>query len=97
MELRPVYHRLDDRIRAHVLLCWLALLVVGVAERKTGQTWLRLRVALQRLQLEEFEGADGQVWQRTELTPEQRQIFSALGIREPPKILDIRPVRQATA
>lgn len=24
LDLRPVYHRLDERIRAHVLLCWIA-------------------------------------------------------------------------
>ncbi len=28
LELRPVYHRLEPRIRAHVLLCWLALLLI---------------------------------------------------------------------
>ncbi len=31
LNLRPVYHRLEDRIRAHVLLSWLALLLVRVA------------------------------------------------------------------
>ncbi len=25
LELRPVFHRVEPRIRAHVLLCWLAL------------------------------------------------------------------------
>ena len=30
--LRPVFHRLEPRIRAHVLICWLALLLVRVAE-----------------------------------------------------------------
>jgi hypothetical protein len=28
IDLRPVYHRLEERIRAHVVLCWLALLLV---------------------------------------------------------------------
>ena len=27
LDLRPVHHRKEDRIRAHVLLCWLALLL----------------------------------------------------------------------
>src|SRR5919201_1334711 len=36
LELRPVWHRLQRRIRAHVLLCWLALLLIRVAERQTG-------------------------------------------------------------
>src|SRR5215218_11250761 len=29
----------EPRIRAHVLLCWLALVLIRVAERRTGQTW----------------------------------------------------------
>ncbi len=32
LDLRPVYHRLEDRIRAHVLLCWLALLLIRITE-----------------------------------------------------------------
>ena len=39
--LRPVFHRLERRIRAHVLLCWLVLLLTRVAERTSGQTWRR--------------------------------------------------------
>ena len=39
IELRPVFHRIEPRIRAHVLLCWLALLLIRVAERRTGMTW----------------------------------------------------------
>jgi Transposase DDE domain len=35
--LRPVFHRLEHRIRAHVLLCWLALLLTRVAERSCRQ------------------------------------------------------------
>lgn len=34
--LRPVFHRLEPRIRAHVLLCSLALLLIRVAERRNG-------------------------------------------------------------
>jgi len=28
--LRPVYHHREDRIRAHIQLCWLALLLIRV-------------------------------------------------------------------
>jgi transposase len=41
LELRPVYHRLEDRIRSHILLCWLALLLIRVMENQTGQTYER--------------------------------------------------------
>ncbi len=43
LDLRPVYHRLEDRIRAHVLLCWLALLLVRIAEYETGDTWSKIK------------------------------------------------------
>lgn len=85
LDLRPVYHRLDDRIRAHVLLCWLALLLIRVAEYRTGQTWRTLRSQLDRMHVGEFVGPDGRVLQRTETTREQDIIFKALKISEPPR------------
>ena len=36
IDLRPVYHRKEERIRAHVILCWLALLLARVAENAIG-------------------------------------------------------------
>ena len=42
IDLRPVYHRLEQRIRAHVVLCWLALLLIRIAETTTGTTWNKI-------------------------------------------------------
>ncbi|MCA1700667.1 MAG: transposase, partial [Actinobacteria bacterium] len=39
IDLRPVYHRREDRIESHVQLCWLALLLLRVAETEVGDTW----------------------------------------------------------
>ena len=47
--LRPVYHSKDDRIRSYVLLCWLALLLVRIAEVETGLTWPKIRSRMQQL------------------------------------------------
>jgi len=102
LELRPVYHRLSRRIRAHVLLCWLALLLIRVAEvrveEKLGRryTWERMRRELERMHLGIFEGPAGTVWQRTETTPFQRQLLGALGVPEPPRFFRIDPA-QASA
>ncbi len=91
LELRPVYHRKEERIKAHVLLCWLALLLIRVAELRTKRTWKRLRDELQRIRLGSFEGPHGRFRQRTELTPEQEALFKALGIPEPPRFFEIAP------
>jgi transposase len=91
LELRPVYHRLEDRIRAHVILCWLALLLIRIAETTTGDTWSNLREQLQELHVGTFEGPAGTFRQRTELTTEQRDILGKLDIDPPRKIIELGP------
>jgi hypothetical protein len=91
LDLRPIFHRLEDRIRGHVILCWLALLLIRVAETRTGDTWRNLRHELDRCHLGEFTGNTGRVLQRTDLTDEQQAILHALDVRPPPRFLDITP------
>jgi transposase len=91
LELRPVWHRLERRIRAHVLLCWLALLLVRVAERQTAQTWRRVNLELGRLHLVTLSGPAGWVEQRTALTSIQRELFTAAGITPPPRVTSLQP------
>ena len=90
LSLRPVYHTKDDRIRSHVLLCWLALLLVRISEFETGMTWPRVRAELERLHLGEFLHKDGRILQYTELTQIQRNIFKKLKIFPPKKIKSIQ-------
>jgi hypothetical protein len=89
IDLRPVYHRLEERIRAHVLLCWLALLLVRIVETTTGATWRSLTAELHRLQVITFTGPDGTFRQRTELTKPQRDIYATLQLDPPAKIIEL--------
>jgi len=93
LELRPLYHRKDERIRAHVLLCFLALLLVRIAERQTGQTWDHIRAIMERMHLGEFASKEGRILQRTELTHDQANILKILNIPPPSKIqkVDLKP------
>jgi transposase len=91
LELRPIWHRLEHRIRAHVLLCWLALLLVRVAERQTSSTWRRINTELGRLHLVTLAGPAGRVEQTTTLTPAQRELFAATGIAPPPRVTSLQP------
>ena len=51
LALRPVFGYREDRIRAHVQLCWLALLLLRVIENATGDTWRTIRHELDRMHL----------------------------------------------
>jgi hypothetical protein len=91
IDLRPVYHRKEQRIRAHVTLCWLALLLTRIAETTTGQPWPAIRAELDRLHVGTFTGPAGQFCQRTEITSAQRRILAALNLAQPPRVLDATP------
>ena len=88
--LRPMYHWREDRIRAHIQLCWLALLLIRVAENATGDTWRNVRHELDRMHLVTLATSDGRIAKRSTTTSRQRQLFTALDLPEPPQILDIQ-------
>jgi Transposase DDE domain len=89
IDLRPVYHRKEERIRAHVLLCWLALLLTRTIEATCGGTWPALRRELERIKLGTFAGPAGTFRQRTELTTIQRAILAKLDLPQPPRVYQL--------
>ena len=90
LSLRPVYHTKDERIRSHVMLCWLALLLVRITELETGMTWPKVRAEMDRLHLGKFLHKDGHILQHTEFTNIQRKILKKLKIPLPQKIKSIK-------
>ena len=96
IDLRPVYHRKEERIRAHVLLCWLALLLTRTIETSCGDTWPTLRHQLERIKLGTFAGPAGTFQQRTELTSPQRAILAKLQLAEPPRVWQLTPAAPAS-
>lgn len=96
LDLRPVYHRLETRIRAHVILCWLTLLLIRIAETATGDTWRNLRHHLELCHLGTFTGAAGTIRRRTATTPRQQAIYRALDLPEPREISHIQPAATTT-
>jgi hypothetical protein len=91
IDLRPACHRLEERIRAHVILCWLALLLIRIIETTAGDTWSNIRRHLDRLHLGTFAGPAGTFRQRTELTKPQRDLLAKLAIAPPKQIIELEP------
>jgi hypothetical protein len=91
LALRPVFHPREDRIRGHVQLCWLALLLILVIENTTGDTWRTARHELDRMHLVTLATGDGHVAQRSALTTGQKALLSALQLPEPPRFFHFAP------
>ena len=89
LKLRPNYHSRDDRIRCHIFLCFLALLLVRVVENKTEKTWSKVRDEMNRIYFGEFNQNGSTIRLLTQLTREQKSILKALDIKEPSTVVDI--------
>jgi transposase len=88
LRLRPLFHHREDRIRSHIQLCWLALLLIRVVENATSDTWRNVRHELDRMHLVTIETTEGCIAKRSTSTKRQREILAALEVREPAQILD---------
>jgi len=91
LALRPMFHRLEERIRGHIIICWMTLLLVRLIELETGSTWEKIKREVQRLQVGHFTTEDGDLYRTTDPTWKQKEIFRKVGVDLPPQILDIKP------
>ncbi|MTE14180.1 hypothetical protein GLP40_15585 [Nocardia sp. CT2-14] len=78
-------------IRAHIVLCWLALLMIRIIETTTGTTWFTIRRELDRLHIGTFTGPAGTFRRSTEPTKPQRDVFAKLDIPVPNRIVELTP------
>ncbi len=89
IEIGPVYHRLPQRIRAHALVCFMALILYRVMRMRLkaharAESPTRLLEQLQRVHQQTVRTADGQVLHGlTEMTPAQKSLFTVLQLTIP--------------
>ena len=74
-------------------MCFLALVLIRVAENATGDTWPTIARELDRIHAIDLHGSTGRIRQRTEITPGQAAILTACQAATPPLILAAEPAR----
>lgn len=95
VDVRPVYHHREDRIRAHVLLCWLALLLIRVTENETQRTWHQLKQTMWPLMVAQHQTQHGIISQTNKPTNEQKTVLDALNLKAPNRYPEVpRPLKQ---
>ena len=90
LDLRPVYHRTPERIRAHVYLCVLGLLIERVAEKATGETWRNIRNTLRKQKIGQLFTPNGRIYQSSNPSPEACKLYKQLKIDPPKQILAVK-------
>jgi transposase len=89
IKMTPMYHWASRRIKAHVKICVLALLVERIAELACGTPWHRIRTALDKLQVTEFFDLNHRVLMRNELPADTRNTLKLLKITPPRQVVHL--------
>ena len=89
IEIAPVFHRLPERIRAHALICFLALVLYRVLRMRlkanhsaySPERALEVvrRIQFHQVTLHQRQAASG----LSTMTPEQKELFHAVNLPEP--------------
>jgi len=87
LEIRPVFHRTPERIRAHIFLCVLALLVERVIENACEGSWMKIREELRKIKVGQLLTPNGTLYQRSPVSQAGRNILRKLKVKPPPEIL----------
>jgi len=88
IEIAPVHHRLPDRIRAHALICFLALVLYRVmrlrlkAKGHSASPRIALNL-LARIQQHQARIGERTVGGLSTTTPEQLELFDTLSLPKP--------------
>ncbi len=97
IDIRPMYHRTRERITAHVFVSVLALLLERIAELRTGESWPRVRHALEGIAAVLFRSPSHQILQTARPTPQALKHLAAMKIPPPRQILSLAGNSKSTS
>jgi transposase len=89
LEIRPVFHHTPERIRAHVFLCVLSLLLERVVGNASGESWRRVRESLRKIKVAQLLTPNGTIFQTSPTPPSCRNLLKKLDMKPLPDILTV--------
>jgi transposase len=92
LDLEPLYHRKERRIRSHVFICFLALILKNMFIKKARlvekeASYRKMMLDLKRLQAITFKLHKTEITARTEIGEHAKLAFKALKMAYPKKVL----------
>lgn len=86
LDLRPINHTKEPRVKAHVFVCVLSFLIQRIIERYTSQTARKVIKELLTVRIVLLDIKRKQMKLITELSPEVKRIYKELGVQRPVQV-----------
>jgi transposase len=92
LDVRPVYHWTERRIKGHIMLCFISFYVLRVIQRKLTEGGINIPAEqaieeLERVRAIKIRTDEKEIYARTAVEGESNQILRALGVKIPSVIL----------
>ena len=92
LEMGPIYHWRDKRIQAHIMICFLSLILKVFLNKKLHEyneklSYPESMASLKRLKVVEMEVGCKEVHVTTNIESKAKSVFKAINMRSPEKIL----------
>ncbi|MBI1910892.1 MAG: transposase, partial [Deltaproteobacteria bacterium] len=94
IQLQPMYHRLPERIEAHIRICVSALLIERIVEIKTGETWQSLLTILKTLQATRYEAEKHGFFRLNDISPDLKSLLKNLKVSLPKQVIEVFPIKK---
>jgi len=97
LDIAPVYHYVDRRIEAHILLCFLSFYIHRAIQKRLSEFNIKITVpkvleSLSEIQALRVKFINEEHTLRTEINPTNRKILKAFGVKIPSVI--ISPIKK---
>ena len=96
VDVRQVYHRREDRIRAHVLLCWLSLLLIRLIETRSELTWHQVKQIVRPLLVARQHSEHGPAIQTNRVSSQQKSVLDAQELKPSARFLELHTSTKTT-
>ena len=85
LEIRPVFHWTDKRIRGHILMCFIAFTFINRLKNSTGLQYRTIVKAIDKMQVSEIKDnkTNNNLYLRAKVDDDQQKIIDKFGLKIP--------------
>jgi len=96
LEIRPVFHWTNERIKGHIAMCFLAYTFLNYLRNATQLQYRQILKALDKMQMSEIkeDSKSELLYMRSNVDEDQSRIFKKLNIKIPKDVTPINTINQ---
>lgn len=102
LEVRPIFHRKEDMVKAHIFVCFLSLRLMVELKKKMEEAdidlpWKEIILLLNQISAVKVKLGEKEFLLRTQFPKGVNEIFRAVGVRPPPLAQLLSPKKEPEA